>query len=194
MTIASDTTEWKYERFITEWTVGDTFAYWLCLLKRNAKLPSTEKLASAMSSQCDIEEQMHDPAGFSLIHPYSPDPLMPVAPVSVTRRWAPFPAAEESLGKCKKLEMEEHTHSTFAYAVWTPAWITRAPRKTDHADALHFHFLLTLASVAAAAREMDVFLAGKIGWSYETEQAGMNPEVALAMLKFGYLFPDRISR
>ncbi|KLU07672.1 hypothetical protein RISK_000293 [Rhodopirellula islandica] len=41
---------------------------------------------------------------------------------------------------------------------------------------------------------MDIFLAGRIGWDYETEQTGMNPEAAVAMLTFGYLFPDRIPR
>lgn len=186
--------QWDFERFVTKWTVGDTFAYWLCLLRRDAELPAIEKLASAMSSQCDIEEQMSDPAGFAVIHPYTPDPLMPIAPVSVTKRWSPLPAAERSLGPCSKLKMEENDHLVFAYAVWTPTWIADTPEKNASSDQQHFHFLLTLASVTAAKKGMDLMLAGRIGWSYETEQTGMNPEAAVAMLEFGYLFPDRIPR
>lgn len=172
-----------------------TFAYWLCTVEREAEFPAIGELASAMTTQCDLEEQLSESAAFDQIHALTPSPLKPLAPVTLTKQWSPFPAACEILGAPINRDSIRDQHQACAFAIWKPTWLGDLATNNFTRDESHFRYLLRLASVKADQLGRDIFVLGKIGWSYDGElESPTNPEVALAMLEYGFVYTDRVPR
>jgi len=114
---------------------NDTFAYWMLTLHvpEHPYARDADMACSAMSFQYDVEEQSTDLfSDEELI----PSVFSPIAPVTLTFRWSPFPAASTALGQ--PLHFDSNKGKTLA--VFKPTIENHPTGFTI--DNQHFDFLL----------------------------------------------------
>ncbi len=176
----------------TDWET--TFAYWICLLSK--PLPketvNATALQSVMSFHYSVEEQAYKPDMLRSNKELIPKYLRPVAPVTLTHRWAPFELGVELLGS----PVEHGTDGQSAYCIWKPEYLGHAtPEQDDSEHEKHALFLFRLAASAALTSKEKILVIGSPGWSIEHERNRMmNPDTSLMMLESGYLYTERIGR
>ncbi|MDV6034166.1 MAG: hypothetical protein F9B45_29545 [Phycisphaera sp. RhM] len=150
-------------------------------------------LSSAMRSQCDIEEQAVHKDRFDLIHQFSPGILRPVIPISLTLKWSPFPAATELFGNPTKQDFQKDDNRAFACAVWSPHMLESRRLSASNSHERHFRNLVPSLVDRIENLGRDFFMAGMIGWDYETAKHNpMSPETEEAMRDYGYVFTQRV--
>lgn len=160
-----------------------TFTYWLGVLRDADSALGQDALVagSAMSFQYDVEEQ----GGCDVlrVHPdFVPDPFKPVAPVTMTQRWSPFPLAAELMGAPSRFQHNDGTAS----AVFVAAVVPKVPRDLGR-DQAHFARLLQVAASRARDAGAYVLLVGCPGWSYAHDPLPQLPEVQGLMRRFGFV-------
>ncbi|MBW3127573.1 MULTISPECIES: hypothetical protein [Hymenobacter] len=163
---------------------NDTFAYWLLILHdpdhpyaRNA-----EMACSAMSFQYDVEEQSTDVfSDEELI----PSVFLPIAPVTLAFRWAPFPAASTALGQ--PLYSDSNKGKTLA--IFKPTTENHLTGFTT--DNKHFDFLLPHVCSKAIETQSLVLLVGEPGWDYTSDYLEDEPQIQERMRELGFVYTLR---
>nr|WP_143547903.1 hypothetical protein [Rhodopirellula sp. SM50] len=190
-----DSAKWDFEAFRCRWTYDyeKTFAYWLCAIDRGVlEIPPLTELISAMRSQCDIEEQAVHVDRFDAIHKFSPGILRTLAPVSLAIRWSPFPTAVEMFGDPIHQKFQKDDHRAFACAVWRPEKPDKPATAPINVHEQHFRALVPLLVDRVNQQRCDLFVAGMIGWEYDTERdCPISPETEKAMSDYGYVYTQR---
>jgi hypothetical protein len=175
-----------------EFLNGRSVAYWIGAL--NCPLPQKYRdpavLAAAMSFHFDVEEQAWDEQHIRTEPELLFDVFAPVAPVSLSEAWSPFPFTEAALGTPEEAGLDEtSTWHRPAYAVFTvpPAW--KVPPVTN---AHERHFAKLLCGAANAAGTKRLLVVAQPGWSYNS--CGRMPRtVTPVMRSVGYLVTERRS-
>ncbi len=167
----------------------NTFAYWLGVLSDPSSKFAREadETCSAMACQYDVEEQAQEIDSLRSYRDVIPSIFRPIAPVTLSLDWSPFPAAFAALGQPVHLN---RGGAGRALAIFRPVESPTIPSAT--ADERHFLFLLRHACDRAIQTKTWVLLAGSPGWSYTSEDyiAG-DPDLQQLMADFGFVFYAR---
>lgn len=160
------------------------------------------------------EEQSNTPketiSGVSLFKKF----VTPTAPLTMTPSWSPFPGAFETLPRLVAHGKDDKADAS-AFAIWEPELVStgeselRANGKViatfenyvtesdidfgGNLNAFHFFWLLQMTVERAKNMKGKVLLAGRPGWSYDSElKHPTAPHSRLRLLEAGYLYPERI--
>lgn len=169
-------------------TWNNTFAYWLLLLydSQSPFARQAKEACTAMSFQHDIEDQATDEENLVGDSDLIPAVLIPIAPVTLTLEWSPFPAAISALGNPLHLD----TNGGETLTVFTPTADFEAPNAT--LDERHFGFLLQHACNRAVNTNSLILLVVSPGWSYVSEDfLEREPGIQGFMRNFGFVYTLR---
>tara|TARA_B100001971_G_C18002008_1_gene437825 strand:+ start:60 stop:662 length:603 start_codon:yes stop_codon:yes gene_type:complete len=181
-----DPQKFDFESLRTEFAAPSsctTIAYWIGVLTNTCSKISTdaEEACAVMSHQYDVEEQDN----FCSFPEYIPTIFRPVAPVTLTLKWSPFPLALDVMGEPVTADAAKYGNRLFVFR-------PEKKKRIDpfgSADIRHFLFLLESAIQSTGPNE-HILLCGSPGWSY-TEPDHIYGSTRRLMKDFGFVYQRR---
>jgi len=161
----------------------DTLSYWILLVDlAKASQISADHWGYMMSAQFDSEDQaVLEEHLFS--HPdLMPNPVLPIAPVLLTRMWSPFPLTSAHLGAPQHSEISKRG---VAIAIWSPGTNSISVDKRPP-DVVFYQTLMNSALEKASEMSSSICLVGQVGWSY-SNSSGFGLSLRKLMKKAGFI-------
>jgi hypothetical protein len=162
---AQEVSQWNFENVAPD-PRDDTFAYWLGVL--NDPVSETarhvRKICQALSYHFDVEDQADNAGQLSRYQDLMPVSFRPIAPVTLTKRWSPFPLAVAVMGDPDYSDCEKRR----VVATFSPREELHLPGPGSP-DQAHFGGLLQACNERALVNHRWILLAGAVGWSYDRD-------------------------
>jgi hypothetical protein len=172
---------------------GDTLAYWLGVSPRevNDEFLRSYDWHGQMSAQLNLEEQAYDAADLCSDPELIPARFRPVAPVTLSRLWSPFPVACDRWGDPIYSRLDDRGR---AIAAWKPTEAWRS-LKEPRGDVAHFEMLAAHATALAIAACGSVVLIAEPGWAYNSpDRLYSSKRLRRLMKEFGFVVSQRKPR
>lgn len=172
---------------------GDTLAYWIGISPSavDHDFFRAYDWHGQMSAQLNLEEQPYDTEDLCSDPELIPTQFRPIAPVTLSHLWSPFPVACDRWGDPFYSRLDDRGR---ALAAWKPTEAWR-PLNKPRGDVAHFETLASHAAAIAIPTSSTVVLTAEPGWDYNSiDHVHSNKRLRRLMHDSGFVTSQRKPR